>query len=296
MDVLRLKKVAALVSALAVHAVLGVVGAPPGAADPIGFARRTIGGIDQIVTIDLQSGAVTLVGDSGLPPSTQALTFSPGGVLYGTNSGSPERLVTVDQATGAATVVGPMANWIATGMTFDADGGLWAIGGNPSHLYSVDPETGDSIQIGPLGQEILRGLVAECDGTLLTLSPETDTLLRIDPAGPSIETIGPLGHDILSGSLSWDADGTLWMLSQIPNGIATYTVDPDTGAATLIFSGAPQGTPTNLAIAPLSGCPDPPPTSSTTTPTTSPSTSSVPSTVTPTTAAQALTATPRFTG
>ena len=75
-----------------------------------------------------------------------------------------------------------------------------------------------------------------------------DTLLRIDPETGRGQVVGPLGIDIDGGGLDFACDGTLWGFSRSETGVdvgVLYTVDIDTGAATVVqtfdIAGFPPG-------------------------------------------------------
>ena len=66
---------------------------------------------DRIYTIDKSSGAVTLVGTTGLTPgSTPDLAFDASAGLYGVKGGGQavNRLISIDKGTAAGTEIGPI--------------------------------------------------------------------------------------------------------------------------------------------------------------------------------------------
>ena len=109
------------------------------------FAIRdgdSAGGIDlpdDLVTVDVATGAVTLVGTTGLT-AIQALTFSPGGTLYGWDLHAG--LVTIAPTTGAATAVDPGAAGTVVGiqgLACSPNGTLYGVStGVSDALYRVD--------------------------------------------------------------------------------------------------------------------------------------------------------------
>jgi hypothetical protein len=120
------------------------------------FAVRS----DALYTIDVQSGATTLIGETGLPdghPIT-GLAFSPKGTLYAWDSGSAGKLglglVTVDPFTGVATDVdsaidAPIFPPVAVAaLAFAPDGRLY---GAYYDLYTVEPSSGALTLIGRIG-------------------------------------------------------------------------------------------------------------------------------------------------
>ena len=102
-----------------------------------------------IWTIDETTGAMTLVGASGIGLNGLAYDDNTG-ILYGCSLTS---LYTVDQTTGAATLVGAMGNPGAAmiGLGCDNDGNLYGEDLGDDSLYSIDPTTGAATLIGSFG-------------------------------------------------------------------------------------------------------------------------------------------------
>ena len=152
----------------------------------------TMYGIDgtNLYTIDMTTGAATIVAAHTLATSTPVnLACSPGGVLY-TVGLSDDILYTVDKATAVGTAVGPVGYNInyAQDMEFDLEtGDLFMAaygGGGDGNLRWVDTSTGMSYFI-----DYIEG-----------------------PAGSGIETVGfaiPYGYNI-TGNITYDngADNT----------------------------------------------------------------------------------------
>lgn len=275
-------------------------------AEPIGYTMMSIDGSGHLYTIDMATGTTSAVGDTDLVSSARGLVFSPDGTLYAASNGN---LITIDPATAEPTTVGPFGCCsIVEDMTFDADGNLWLVSNNPSRLFSVDIETGDADLVGPLNRGLLSGLGADCTGALYGVGDDTE-LIRINSATAGSSVVGPLGVDAVGG-MDTAADGTMWMLAR-PFGVGgqpsqTYTIDTDTGAATLEAPTVTGNNPSAIALSPLD-CPGrPAPTTTTTSTTSTTSTTEAPTTTTtepePTTtvapapAAQPVDALPAFTG
>lgn len=290
-------------AALAAATLTAVTVQPPAAsAAPVGYTRTTIAGNDLLYEIDVATGALTLVGDTNLEPATRALTLGPDGTLYGANDGD---LVTVDTATGVATTVGPLGCCTTVSdMTFDASGGLWLLSGNPGNLYSVDVDTAAATLVGGLDQGVGSGLAADCAGNVYFTNAAADQLIRVDTANPGASSVvGGFGVDISSGSLAFDADGTLWMLTRPAVAGApsqTFTVDPVSGSATLVAAAVAGNNPSDLALQ-GPACPDSEP-APTTTPVTTPGTTpattpaTTPVTAPPAIPPRPIAVTPRFAG
>ncbi len=125
-----------------------------------GMAEDDEGGLSSLVTIDVATGVVTLIGATGIANPLGGLAMSAQGTMYAvTAGGAPGALYTIDLATGAATLVGPvMVEGVTIGTTaleFGCDGVLYALP-NPSellagHLLRLDPATGLATNLGDSG-------------------------------------------------------------------------------------------------------------------------------------------------
>jgi DNA-binding beta-propeller fold protein YncE len=106
----------------------------------------------QLATLDLSTGAATLVGSPlGQPLSIMGMTCSPDGSLYAVGQGNvlnPDfnSLYTVDRETGLASLIG--ATGVAgffMALDFAPDGTLY--GANTSSLYTIDTLTGQATKV-----------------------------------------------------------------------------------------------------------------------------------------------------
>ena len=122
-------------------------------------------------TVDQQSGATTLVGETG---RTITGLVARGNALYGAGGKGDNNLYRVSTRTGEARLIGsygPAASgWInSVSMSFDEDGTLWAVLNyvppapgetlvpDWSDLATIDPNTGEMTVVGPItGPEALR--------------------------------------------------------------------------------------------------------------------------------------------
>ncbi len=98
-----------------------------------------------LYTIDLSTGAQTLVGSMGNAGGVMIGLASDGTTLYGIDLGD-DNLYTIDPSTGAATVVGPLGIDInyAQDAEYDKDNGVLYLAGytTTGSLYTVDVNTG----------------------------------------------------------------------------------------------------------------------------------------------------------
>ncbi len=121
---------------------------------------------------------------------------------------------------------------------------------NESRLYTVNTTTG----IGTLSHvfgEAMRSVVAANDnGTLYSMLPNgsnTDGLVILHDDG-TIENIGPTGLPGNTVAMEFAPDGTLYAMNQNTNGL--YSVDVNTGHATLLHTFAPGVQGGDLAVTP----------------------------------------------
>lgn len=109
---------------------------------------------DDLYTIDLNTGATTLIGNTGFN-SLQALDFSPQGKLYGWDI--TKGLLLINQFTGAATDVNAQVGGIngIQSIVFGPDGTLYGAG---TGLYTIDVDTGAYTHVGASQYDDVRGL------------------------------------------------------------------------------------------------------------------------------------------
>jgi hypothetical protein len=109
---------------------------------------------DDLVTIDVTTGVVTLIGNTGFS-ALQAFECSPKGTLYGWDL--IRGLVTIDPSTGAATVVNPGSGGSpdVQGLAFAPSGTLYGAG---NALYTIDVSTGALTLVGSGGYKDVRGI------------------------------------------------------------------------------------------------------------------------------------------
>ena len=109
---------------------------------------------DDLVTIDTGTGAVTLVGSTGLS-SLQALEFAPNGTLYAWDLG--DGLVVVNPSTGAGGIVNPTYKPSADiqGLAFGPNCVLF---GARDALYTINQSTGVETLVGSGGYTDVRGI------------------------------------------------------------------------------------------------------------------------------------------
>src|SRR5215472_15372048 len=192
----------------------------------------TTGG--QVGTIDLNTGANTLLGTSANSPLAGLGEI--GGTLY-TAVYAGGTLYTVNPKSGALNAVGPSSiiYWHLGSTTTGLYAAGWPVGTNtqsnpPLTFYSIDPRTGAATQIGPFGVPW-----APYNQSLSTGSPTLyfgnfENLYSIDTNSGKATQIGGTVYSGPSG-LTYE-NGKLYAASTGPN--QESTLDPTSGAAMIV--------------------------------------------------------------
>lgn len=180
-----------------------------------------------LLSINMLTGAGTIVGDMGITLPVLALSIDPTtGVMYAGTGGGMANLYTVDPATGAATLIGNIG-WSfdeISDLAFRSDGTLFAsvarVGSGGDHLAIIDKNTAAATVIGPFGT---------CVSHFCTID----------------------GMD----GIAFDDSGVLWGCHSA-HGLAgdegLYTIDTATGKATFATAIAnPDGTKPSGGVASL---------------------------------------------
>jgi hypothetical protein len=176
-----------------------------------------------LYSVNLVTGAATLIGSTGLPAELTGITYdSANNTLYGAQDIAGAPLVTLNTSTGAATAVG---SGIAAGevdnVAFDSTNGVlygWADCLGCAALYSVDTTTG----VGTL----LNGTGLDSNDSQLVYDPGTNLLWDLDVRG-ILSTIDPSAFTqsvVVGGpTINTESSG----LALIP-GASTATPEPST--------------------------------------------------------------------
>jgi hypothetical protein len=117
------------------------------------------GAPDELYTIDIATGAASLVGSVGYP-GVQGLDFAADGTLYGWDVGGAG-LVTINPATAASADVNPLVGDVGAiqALAFAPDGRLYGATNGPSTLVEINRTTGVATLVGPATHLDIRGLV-----------------------------------------------------------------------------------------------------------------------------------------
>ena len=238
--------------------------------------------------IDVANQSETLIGDTGFD-RLGAIAFDSNGTLYGVSGASATQgtLMTIDPTNGTPTVIGLLSdpNAAVDGLRFNSQGVLYGGSFNNSigvgQLLTIDPSNGNvlsSLTLTGSGNGFCPGIAFDTLDVLYgsrgNSSGRTEDIDLIDQVTGVLTPIGPM--EAVISDIVFAPDGTLYGCS--PTG-DLYTIDPVTGAKTLVFNtGIAQLS--GLAAAPASPTPTP-----TVTPTSTP-------TATPTPTATATATTP----
>ena len=203
-----------------------------------------------LYTVNLSSGAAQLVGAIRLPGSRPigitGLGFHPKtGILYGVTSeqspNEPHSLVTVDPATGAAQLIGDLGA-IASDMSFDSKGTLFAWLPTTSQIGTIDLSTGAVTRIGrarPAGTP--SGLAIDPnDMVYVTAKGASGTLDNVDTTSGAVQVGPPLTGAPFStqiNSMSFSPSGLLLAINSnggAPASARLVTINTATGAVSTI--------------------------------------------------------------
>lgn len=195
-------------------------------ADPVIWVDDNGG---RLATIDVGTGAVTIVGSMGVV--MWDIAFDPLGNLFGTNGTT---LYRIDKTTAAVTPVGSLGATI-TSLVFNTSGALY---GSGNSLYTINPGTGAATSVGGAAFGF-SGDLSFAGGQLYLshgqgLSPYTLSVL--DTSTGFRTPVGSLGVTQVYGLASPDR-AALYGVA----GTNVYTVNGATGATTLALNFSGRG-------------------------------------------------------
>jgi hypothetical protein len=173
-----------------------------------------VGFTGSLYTVDVATGALTLVGPTGFTRLNSA-AYGPNGLIYTNhfrNTADPadvNQLLRLDPSTGAGTVV---VSYGVSGdlraLAFAPSGTLYGIAeGAPDQLVSIDAATGVITPIGPTGRTDLQGLTSNAAGQLFACGVTgSGVLCGIDPAtGAATVIANNIGASGDMNALEWIA-------------------------------------------------------------------------------------------
>ena len=197
----------------------GGLGTPAGLAWD-GSAMYTIDLDDgQVFTLDLLTGAPTLVGTSGIS-GWQGIAARPGdGALFAINQSNT--FYSINKSTGAATVIAGGVGSLITALEFDPFGILWGIEFGSGAFGTIDPLTGIFASAGTTNTGF-QGLTFDGSGTAYASNTSTDSLYTVNLTTGTATLVGSMNGTGFVKGLAFDE--------------VTATV-PEPGALTLFSLG-----------------------------------------------------------
>lgn len=179
-------------------------------------------------TIDTETGATTLIGNSGYS-GTYGNAFDLDGSLFATITNNS--LATVNMTTGVSTIIGAFGTGIYA-IDFDTYGNLFGLGTN-GDLYQINKTNAAKTLIGNTGFngamdiafDSLNNLYATTSGRLYTVDVNT---------GGTLTNVGISSGSATMG-LMFDENDVLWA-STYSSSSNWYTVNTSTGLANLEYS------------------------------------------------------------
>ncbi len=184
---------------------------------------------NNIGTVDLVTGAVTVIGNTGV--NVTGIAFDPSGDLYGISSTD---LYQINVSTGVAKDIGPTLIPDGDALVFDGDGDLFAAGGGTNVLYFLDSATGTGFAYAEIGFDSAGNLAF--NGGELYLSATTNQLIEIDPNTLVSTVEGNFSFPNVVGLASGD-NGVLYGVS----GTTIFSIDTATGAGTPVLDYGGKG-------------------------------------------------------
>ena len=138
-------------------------------------------GNDNLYTINLQTGAATLIGAHGIDDMFALAYDTATGKLYGDSTNG--NFYSLNTTTGAATLIGNNGVYPG-GMTYRADTNqlIMNMAGGTGTLYSINPATGQATALGNPGFINDNGLAWDPDKNTYFADDWSGNLYTIDPA------------------------------------------------------------------------------------------------------------------
>ena len=211
-------------TALATVVMVAAVGTPVVAA-PILYIDDNAGNLG---TVDVATGAVTVIGNTGL--FFVDIAFDPTGILYGITFNS---LYQINKTTAVVTLVGNFGTTLNS-LVFGSDGTLYAANNG---LYKLNTATGAATLIGNGGYAYnSSGDLAFANGNLFLTSSGADNLVSLNTASGVGTLVGGIGFAAVYGLASNDGINLFGL-----SGTQILGINTSTGAGTLLGNYGGQG-------------------------------------------------------
>lgn len=198
----------------------------------------------RLLTIDLSTGAGTLIGPAVGLGARPALAINSSGEIFVMDEGNFGTLHRIDATTGAQTFVGTESVFggFTLGMAFDENDVLYGGSWNFGSFYTIDTATGAQTLIGPDGLALVGMAIDPSDGTVYAStagccsgSDPPDLIYTINKSTGVVTTLGFTGLGGATPDLAFDAAGNLYGLKGGGQGVNNLiSIDKSTGAGTVI--------------------------------------------------------------
>jgi PEP-CTERM motif-containing protein len=209
------------------------------------FATTYTGGASDLYTVNQSTGAISLVGNTGVNFGDLTSTNSQ---LLGVDL-TNNALWTINPLTGAASneVLISGSNGVITSIAWDPVthalyGDTTSGFGGADQLYAINSTTGAATLVGGIGSANIYALGFSQTGVLLGESDATGELVSISTTTGAGTDIGPTGISASYDLASRPGDDVVFGLGSATFGL--YTFNTATGAASLV---GPYGQDVNLA-------------------------------------------------
>lgn len=235
-----------------VLALLAIVSAPvvSGASILYGIEFSTGTGFYQV---NQATGAITLIGNTG-NSATGDLTSDQSSTIWSVDMAN-NALLTINPGTGAVSSTTPLR--APTGAPVTIVSLAWdplnhnlygntAVGfGNTvnDQLYQIDPVSGMTSFIGTIGFNAVYALGFDRSGTLYGISNVSADLLTINIGSGAGTLVAPVTLSSAFDLAFRPEDNTMFVADSVGGTESLYTMNPTTGAATLV---GPYGSATNV--------------------------------------------------
>lgn len=203
--------------------------------------------------VNQATGAITLIGNTG-NPATGDLTSDQSSTIWSVDMNN-NALLTINPATGAVSSTTPLM--APTGAPVTIVSLAWdplnhnlygntAVGfGNTvnDQLYQIDPTSGMTSFIGTIGFNAVYALGFDQSGTLFGISNVSADLLTINIGSGAGTLVAPVTLSSAFDLAFRPEDNTMFVADSVGGTESLYTMNPTTGAASLV---GPYGSATNV--------------------------------------------------
>ena len=193
----------------------------------------------RLLTIDINTGAGTLIGTTGMG-QVPGLAINSNGFIYGISDNPDADFYKIDAVTGSAVFVGSTELGFMPAIAFDGNDVLYGIGLDFNtglfSLYTIDTNTGVPTIIGTSDGGNWRGMAFDpTDGTIWA-STAYEEIYIINPETGESSLIGTTGLELGVPDIFFDANGNLYGAIGGGGGGSNslISIDKTNGAGTII--------------------------------------------------------------